>query len=69
MRYKDRCSSSRSAPSMLLPGIVIGYALASRVSPHVDRRYSRHAVPAISAASAPALTIKVLRRHDAVLTS
>lgn len=32
----------------LLPGIVVGYACASRVSPHVDRGYSRHAVLAIS---------------------
>jgi hypothetical protein len=47
--------------SGLLPGIVIVYDLASRVSPHVDRGYSRHAVPAISAASALAFIIKGLR--------
>jgi uncharacterized protein len=45
----------------LLPGILIGYALASRVAPHVDRGYSRYAVLVISTASALALIIKSLR--------
>jgi uncharacterized protein len=44
----------------LLPGIPIGYALASRVAPHVDRGYSRYAVLIISTLSALALIVKSL---------
>jgi uncharacterized protein len=44
----------------LLPGIPIGYLLASRVAPHVDRGYSRAAVLIISTVSACALIVKSL---------
>ena len=42
----------------LLPGILIGYALVSRVAPHVDRGYSSYAVLIISTASAITLIVK-----------
>ncbi|MBA2251772.1 MAG: sulfite exporter TauE/SafE family protein [Nitrospirales bacterium] len=45
----------------LFPGILIGYALASRVASHVDRGYSRYAVLIISAASALVLVVKSVR--------
>ncbi len=44
----------------LLPGIFIGYALASLVSPHLDRGYSRYAVLTISMLSAIVLVVKNL---------
>lgn len=44
----------------LLPGILIDYALASRVAPYVDRGYSRYAVLIISTVSALALIVKSL---------
>jgi uncharacterized protein len=44
----------------LLPGILIGYAAASLVAPHIDRGYSRHAVLIISTMSALALIVKSL---------
>lgn len=44
----------------LLPGILIGYALASRVAPHVDRGYSRYVLLVVSTISALALIAKSL---------
>lgn len=44
----------------LLPGILMGYAVASRVAPHLDRGYSRYAVLVISTVSALALIVKSL---------
>lgn len=42
----------------LIPGIIIGYALAARIAPHLDRGYSRYAVLVISTVSAIALIVK-----------
>ncbi len=45
----------------LMPGILVGYALAARIAPHLDRGYSRYAVLIISTVSAAALIVKSLR--------
>ncbi|WP_447982998.1 TSUP family transporter [Nitrospira sp. Nam74] len=44
----------------LVPGILIGYAMASFVTPELDRGHSRQVVLAISMASALALIVKSL---------
>lgn len=49
----------------LLPGILIGYALASRVAPHADPGYSRYAVLVVSTLSALTLIVKVYANNRA----